>query len=92
MRKIRSLGPFSSLAALLLVATSAGAVVPLIAPPSWRSTDNDYATGGALLDVDGDGFLDLVTACGNDMARQPVRVYKNEGGLAVSSKRPPSSV
>lgn len=67
--------------ATLGIAADAGAGIPLVKPPAWRSTDTDYSTGAALIDVDGDGFLDLVTANGNDMARQPVRVYHNAGGM-----------
>ena len=66
---------------ILATAVPSVGVVPLISPPSWKSVDMDYATGGALIDLNGDGFLDLVTGNGNDMAQQPVRVYFNEGGL-----------
>jgi hypothetical protein len=71
----------ASALALLAFAGAASAVVPLLTPPAWHSEENDYSTGGALVDLDGDGFLDLVTANGNDMARQPIRVYRNLGGL-----------
>ncbi|MFH1681452.1 MAG: VCBS repeat-containing protein, partial [Candidatus Eisenbacteria bacterium] len=67
--------------ALFVLTTAASAVVPLLTPPIWKSEDVDYSTGGALIDLDGDGFLDLVTANGNDMARQPIRVYFNRGGV-----------
>jgi len=76
-----SLATASALLAALVIAAEAGAIVPLVKPPAWRSTDSDYSTGAALIDLDGDGFLDLVTANGNDMARQPVRVYHNAGGM-----------
>ncbi|MFH1279535.1 MAG: FG-GAP-like repeat-containing protein [Candidatus Eisenbacteria bacterium] len=66
--------------ALLLARGAAYGVVPLGTPPAWRSIDMDYSTGGALLDLNGDGYLDLVTGNGNDMARQPIRVYFNLGG------------
>jgi len=65
----------------LFTAGSASGVVPLIKPPTWKSVDMDYATGGVLVDLDGDGFLDLITANGNDMAVQRIRVFYNEGGL-----------
>lgn len=54
-------------------------LIPYPAQPDWESTDNDYSTGGALVDVDLDGNLDLVTGNGNDMAQQPNRVYYNTG-------------
>jgi hypothetical protein len=53
----------------------------LLTAPVWKSADTDYSTGAGLVDLNGDGFLDLVTANGNDMARQPIRVYFNRGGV-----------
>jgi hypothetical protein len=82
-RRIAS-GPILAAAgilAILALATAASAVVPLLTPPVWKSEDNDYSTGGVLVDLDGDGYLDLITANGNDMARQPIRVYYNRGGV-----------
>lgn len=70
----------TALVLLLFAAGAAHAVVPLVKPPAWRSVDVDYSTGGALMDLNGDGYLDLVTGNGNDMARQPIRVYFNLGG------------
>ncbi len=54
--------------------------VELDTEPAWESNDNDYSTGGVLADIDSDGDLDLVTGNGNDMARNPNRVYYNKGG------------
>jgi hypothetical protein len=49
--------------------------------PFWTSTDvANYSTGGALVDINNDGFLDLVVSNGNDMARQRVAVYLNNNG------------
>jgi hypothetical protein len=53
--------------------------VELNTEPAWESNDNDYSTGGILTDIDSDGDLDLVTGNGNDMARNPNRVYYNQG-------------
>ncbi|MFO0837539.1 MAG: VCBS repeat-containing protein [Phycisphaerae bacterium] len=47
--------------------------------PDWTSTDSSYATGGALVDLNRDGWLDLVVANGNDMAAQRMMVYYNRG-------------
>ncbi|MGD8454669.1 MAG: FG-GAP-like repeat-containing protein [Phycisphaerae bacterium] len=49
------------------------------ASPDWTSTDTQVSTGAALVDLDRDGWLDLVVANGNDMARQHVVVYYNQG-------------
>jgi hypothetical protein len=47
--------------------------------PDWTSNDKKYSTGGAFVDLDRDGWLDLVVANGNDMAREYVVVYYNKG-------------
>jgi len=47
--------------------------------PQWVSADTPYSTGGALVDLDRDGWLDFVVANGNDMARQKLVVYYNLG-------------
>jgi hypothetical protein len=65
---------------LHLSAAVSHAVVPLATAPVWESTPlGHYATGGGWADVDGDGWLDLVAANGNDMARQNVVIYRNHG-------------
>lgn len=68
-------------AMLLLFAAGMVAVaqVPLPASPSWTSQDNDYSTGGAFADVNGDGRLDLCTSNGNDMAQNYNGIYLNRG-------------
>ncbi|TET23412.1 MAG: hypothetical protein E3J71_02455 [Candidatus Stahlbacteria bacterium] len=55
--------------------------VELETEPAWESNDNDYSTGGILADIDSDGDLDLVTGNGNDMARNPNKVYYNEDNI-----------
>ncbi len=47
--------------------------------PDWVSADTPVSTGGALVDLDRDGWLDLVVANGNDMQQQTLTVYYNRG-------------
>lgn len=47
--------------------------------PDWISADTQVSTGGALVDLNLDGWLDFVVANGNDMARQRIAVYYNRG-------------
>ncbi len=47
--------------------------------PDWVSADTPYSTGGALVDLDHDGWLDFVVANGNDMRRERLAVYYNNG-------------
>ncbi len=80
MRLMRD--PLSLIGAILLTGLlyAAAAVMPLGNLPTWESTPNGhYATGGAWADIDGDGWLDLVASNGNDMARQNVVIYHNNG-------------
>ncbi len=58
----------------------AAAAGPLTPEPSWESEDEDYATGGMLWDLDGDGYLDLVVGNGNDMAQEHDAVFYNRRG------------
>lgn len=57
------------------------AVIPLQIPPVWESVDSTYSTGGALADVNQDGWLDLCVGNGNDMDSEPNHVYLNLGGM-----------
>jgi hypothetical protein len=56
------------------------ASIPLPSSPSWTSSDNDYSTGGALADLNGDGWLDFLMSNGNDMAMDKNSVYMNNAG------------
>ena len=50
--------------------------------PDWTSDEtnyNDYSTGGAFVDINGDGWLDFVCGNGNDMASDYDCVYYNIG-------------
>jgi hypothetical protein len=52
-------------------------IIPYPDQPDWESIDDDYSTGGALVDIDLDGDLDFITGNGNDMDQDPNRVYYN---------------
>jgi hypothetical protein len=54
--------------------------VPFNQTPNWISTDvSSVSTGGAFADIDQDGWLDFVVANGNDISRQKLVVYYNNG-------------
>ncbi|MCX6841191.1 MAG: VCBS repeat-containing protein, partial [candidate division WOR-3 bacterium] len=71
--------PVLSLLAVL-IPLPAVAVIPLPTTLSWTSTDNDYSTGGAFADIDGDGWIDFLTSNGNDMRMDHNGVYMNDHG------------
>ncbi len=64
-------------ALLMTSVSSAPASIPLPNSPDWTSSDNDYSTGGALADVDTNGYLDICTSNGNDMNQDKNAVYVN---------------
>ena len=54
--------------------------VPFNLTPDWISTDlSSVSTGGAFADINQDGWLDFVVANGNDIHRQKLVVYYNDG-------------
>ncbi len=67
-----------------LIAPPVFAAIPLPGAPSWTSRDNDYSTGGAFADVNGDGWIDLLVANGNDMAMDRNSVYLSSNGTLDS--------
>lgn len=75
---------FRGLVPGVLVAVLASASVASIEfppEPDWTGSPmGRFGTGCALRDLDGDNLPDLVVANGNDMARQPLVVYRNLGG------------
>ena len=64
---------------LALAAGSVHAQEPFDSNPNWVSTDTQVSTGAALVDLDRDGWLDLVVANGNDISLQHLAVYYNRG-------------
>ena len=64
----------------LIFLTQIYSQVPFLQNPDWTSTDvSSVSTGGAFADIDNDGWLDFVVANGNDIHRQKVVVYYNNG-------------
>jgi hypothetical protein len=68
---------------LLLLALLQGPV-PYPTSPSWQSYSSGVTTGGAFADINQDGWLDFVVANGNDILRQRVEVYLNDGAGGYS--------
>lgn len=63
-----------------LSVTTIGAAQPIYnATPDWVSLDTPVSTGGGLVDLNQDGWLDFVVSNGNDMAQEHVAVYYNQG-------------
>ena len=73
----------------VLMSKPAVATIPLPNAPSWSSSDNDYSTGGAFADINGDGWIDFITSNGNDMSMDYNGVYMNSAGTleAIASWR-----
>jgi len=65
----------------LLISIVLSSAVELASETLWESADSDYSTGGILADIDSDADLDLVTGNGNDIARNPNKVYYNADNI-----------
>ena len=54
--------------------------IPYPVVPDWESTPNGHvATGLGLADINGDGWKDIIVANGNDINKQHLFVYYNQG-------------
>jgi hypothetical protein len=54
--------------------------IPYHLNPDWESNANGYvSTGLGIADINGDGYKDLIIANGNDIERQHLTVYYNNG-------------
>lgn len=69
----------TALGLAVAAAAAVAAAQPFPDQPDWSSGDTLVGTGAALVDLDHDGWLDLVVSNGNDMAQQPVTVYLGAG-------------
>ncbi len=78
MRQVPSL--LSLLTVSIIFNSTAHAVIPLNPEWDWQSNPlGQVATGLGVADLNGDGWIDHVVANGNDIYRQPVAVYLNQG-------------
>lgn len=73
-------GSFFWLAAAVVMAQA-----PYNTNPDWRSLDRRYATGGAIADINGDGWPDVVVSNGNDMRTERNGVYISNAGVLPTS-------
>lgn len=67
------------LAMIVLGVVATSNAQPYSTSPDWASSDDPVSTGAALVDLDLDGWLDLVVANGNDIYRERLAVYYNQG-------------
>ncbi|MEE4258366.1 MAG: VCBS repeat-containing protein, partial [Bacteroidales bacterium] len=64
----------------LLVTSGLSQNIPYPVFPDWESAPNGHiATGLGLADINGDGWKDIIAANGNDIQRQHLVVYYNQG-------------
>jgi len=60
--------------------------IPYPVIPDWESSPNGHiATGLGLADINGDGWKDMIVANGNDIQRQRLVVYYNQGDGSFNS-------
>ncbi len=65
---------------LILSGSLGSQEIPFNVNPDWESASLGHiATGLALADINGDGWKDIVAANGNDIERQSLVVYYNNG-------------
>lgn len=64
----------------VLLNVTAVSQVPFSQSPDWISSDvSNVSTGAAFADINKDGWLDFIVANGNDIHRQKLVVYYNDG-------------
>lgn len=79
MNRLALAGAGAVTALLVPALLSAQGPVPYDTVANWESYPNGVATGGGFVDIDRDGDVDLVVANGNDISRQRVEVFYNDG-------------
>ncbi len=76
MRTINLIAPILF---FIIINTISAQEIPFLQNPDWESTSEGRSTGLGIADINGDGWKDIVIADGNDMARQHLVVYYNQG-------------
>lgn len=84
MRNVNRAALIAALVFVTALAASSSGQAPYRTSPNWISSDRQVSTGGALVDLDRDGWLDLVVSNGNDIYRQRVVAYYNRGDGTLS--------
>lgn len=56
-----------------------GQEIPYNTSPDWESNPGKIGTGLGIADINGDGWKDIIVANGNDILRNHVEIYYNQG-------------
>ncbi|MBU0985467.1 MAG: VCBS repeat-containing protein [candidate division Zixibacteria bacterium] len=77
--------PVAVAGVLLVIAAGADAQIKMSGTAIWNAGNGLVPTGIGWTDLDGDGWRDLVVACGLDQTNAPLVAYRNNGGHLETS-------